>query len=251
MGRTLTLTSPLTQGEDVEFSQECLQGRRGPYAAFYKGALHGIYDEATAAAAKKAKYYLGFPLPQVDESCGDLLRGLLQAGPETLTADYIARRTARLNPPKTPIRVRALETAITQIGTKESPANSNRVMYSAWYGMTGPWCAMFVTWCFEQHDSTAFIRGQRYAYCPYVVADARANRNGLSVTTAPAAGDLVLYDWDDDSVADHIGIFEAGNASSFTAIEGNTSVGNDSNGGEVMRRQRYGTDVQIFVHVNE
>lgn len=102
MGRTLALTSPLTQGDDVVFSQECLQGRRGPYAAFYKGARHGIYDEATADAAKKAKYYLGFPLPEVDRTCGDTLRGLLQHGPEALPEDYQVRRTARLKAPSVP-----------------------------------------------------------------------------------------------------------------------------------------------------
>jgi hypothetical protein len=251
VGRTLTLTSPLTQGTDVTFSQECLQGKHGPYVAFYKGALHGIYDEATAAAAKQAKYYLGFPLVSVDQSCGDTLRGLLQADPSKLPEDYQVRRGYRLHPPAIHIRLRALATAVSQIGVKESPAGSNNVLYSRWYGIAGsPWCAAFVTWCFEQHDSVAFVQGERYAYCPYVVADARAGRYGLSVVTTPIAGDLALYDWNKDGIADHIGIVEAGNASSFHAVEGNTAVGNDSAGGEVMRRDRSGSDVQCFVRVN-
>jgi hypothetical protein len=36
---------------------------------------------------------------------------------------------------------------------------------------------------------------------------------------------------------------------SFQAIEGNTGMGNDSNGGEVMRRQRLVSQVVAFVRV--
>jgi hypothetical protein len=87
----------------------------------------------------------------------------------------------------------------------------------------------------------SFKQGSRYAYVPYVVSDARNNRNGLSVPSQPKPGDLVCFDWSRDFTYDHIGIFEdwAGTSpSEFTAIEGNTSTGNDSNGGQVMRRNR-------------
>lgn len=47
-----------------------------------------------------------------------------------------------------------LEIAQSQVGTEESPANSNNVKYNTWfYGQTVsgseyPWCAAFVAWCF-------------------------------------------------------------------------------------------------------
>src|SRR4030095_2697910 len=48
------------------------------------------------------------------------------------------------------VRGSALKKAISQLGTKESPAESNNVKYGSWYGQNyQPWCAMFVTWCFE------------------------------------------------------------------------------------------------------
>jgi len=153
------------------------------------------------------------------------------------------------------LRLAALDKAISQLGITESPANSNNTKYGSWYGVNyEPWCAIFVTWCFEQvGDSPSFVKGSRYAYCPYVVADARANRYGLSTTDDPIPGDLVLYDWSWDTVYDHIGIFEKWNADgTFTAIEGNTSFSDNSNGGEVMRRTRsrsgQGT---VFVRVAE
>jgi hypothetical protein len=144
-------------------------------------------------------------------------------------------------PPEKSLRQQALAKAITQIGTKESPPNSNVTPYTKWYGAEGPWCAMFVTWCFEQSgNSPSFAKGQDYAYVPYIVGDARSNKNGLFVTGDPIPGDLVCYDWEPSGgVFDHVGIFEAWiSGRSFTCIEGNTAVGNDSDGGEVMRRSR-------------
>jgi hypothetical protein len=69
--------------------------------------------------------------------------------------------------------------------------------------------------------------------------DARNGRYGLKVVDDPLPGDLVLFNWDGGEY-DHVGLFEqwVPGSSSFYAIEGNTSSSNNSNGGEVMRRQR-------------
>lgn len=154
------------------------------------------------------------------------------------------------------VRGSALDRAISQIGVKESPAGSNNNKYGAWYGMNyQPWCAMFVTWCYEQGGgSPSFAPGQNYSYCPYVVADARANHNGLQTTDDPIPGDLVVYDWQFDTIYDHIGLFECWTqgTTSFNAIEGNTSTSSNSNGGEVMRRSRSrGGQGTVFIRVQE
>ena len=180
--------------------------------------------------------------------------GLPHSGEDAFdaTACNLYKAAAAPPPTTTTDRQRALAQAVTQIGVKESPASSNHTKYGDWYGVDyQPWCAIFCTWCFETTgDSPSFVRGSRYAYVPYVVADARANRYGLTVVTSPIPGDLVCYDWGRDGTFDHIGIFEKGNAQSFTAIEGNTSYGNNSNGGEVMRRDRSSSDAAIvFVRV--
>lgn len=154
----------------------------------------------------------------------------------------------------TTVREEALAKAKTYLGYKESPAGTNSNMFGTWYGMNyEPWCAMFVTYCFEQvSDSPTFVKGSRYSYCPYIVNDAKAKRYGLSVTNSPQAGDLVVYDWQNDGVPDHVGIFESGSALQWNAIEGNTSTSNNSNGGEVMRRTRKNTDARVtFVRVAE
>ena len=158
--------------------------------------------------------------------------------------------------PTSSLRQRSLAKAQTQLGIKESPANSNQCKYTAWYGMVGPWCAMFCTWCYETTgDSPSFAQGNYYAYVPYIVGDARAGRRGLSTTDSPIPGDLVCYDWQWNGEYDHVGIFESwqsGSGSTFTAIEGNTSLDNNSNGGEVMRRTRRVPDqATVFVRVAE
>src|SRR4051812_16798741 len=157
------------------------------------------------------------------------------------------------------VRRAALALAVTQLGVKESPADSNQVKYTSWYGMVGPWCAMFVAWCFEKNDvsqSPSFAQGSRYAYVPYVVSDARAGKNGLRTVDVDdvVPGDLVCFDWSWDGEYDHIGIFEewVPGTQTFDAIEGNTSTSNNSNGGQVMRRARsVGQQGTVFVRVNE
>jgi len=156
------------------------------------------------------------------------------------------------------LRVAALDHAISQLGYKESPAGSNLNKYAEWYGAFNgqPWCAIFATWAFEtadDRDSPAFVKGSRYSYVPYIVADARAGRYGLKTTDDPIPGDLVCYDWAWDTIYDHVGIFEKWTAAQqFSAIEGNTSTSNDSNGGQVMRRSRSRSEqATVFVRVAE
>jgi hypothetical protein len=151
-------------------------------------------------------------------------------------------------------RQKALEFLRGKLGVTESPAGSNTCWATKWYGVNDqPWCAMSASWAYATAGSPYFARGQRYAFVPYIVGDARNRRNGLSTTSAPIPGDLVCYDWQRDGQADHVGIFErwVTKGRTFYAVEGNTAVGNDSNGGEVMRRLRSTADVQAFVRVAE
>ena len=46
-----------------------------------------------------------------------------------------------------------VEIAKSQIGYEEQP--TNKTMYGKWYGLNGqPWCAMFVSWVFDQADES-------------------------------------------------------------------------------------------------
>lgn len=127
-----------------------------------------------------------------------------------------------------------LEIAEKEVGYKESPAGSNKTKYGKWYGLDGyAWCVMFVQWVFAQAGVSL---PARTASC--TVLRNYAKQAGQWVTSGYQPGDVVIYDWGGDGVPDHCGIVQSAGTSTLTAIEGNTAVGNDSNGGEVMVRER-------------
>ena len=115
--------------------------------------------------------------------------------------------------------------AKTQIGVAEVPPGSNSVLYNrVYYGndTRQPWCVVFIWWLFNELGiSQHFCGGTKTAYCPYVENFARSN--GQWVTSGYKPGDLVLYDWDGDGTADHIGIVIGVNGSVLNTIEGNCS----------------------------
>lgn len=137
-----------------------------------------------------------------------------------------------------------LAVAAAEIGTKENPANSNRVKYNTeYYGndiasSKRAWCCAFVWWVFKHAGySDLFYGGKKCAGCTTLM-NYYKSEGQLVNGTSYKPGDLVLFQFDKDAAADHIGIIEKDNGDTITCIEGNTSVGNDSNGGAVMRRTR-------------
>ena len=253
--RTLKLTSPETTGLDVEAAQQLL-GQNAFGVDFQPGPVDGEFGPLTAGACKRAKWALGYPEGDILPTYGDKLGGLL-SGAATLPPSFARRRTERaLTLGRSSLKSRALSVAKREIGYAERP--TNRTKFGAWYGMDGaPWCAMFVTWCVVRaadalHTTTAFRRGDRWAYVPYVMSAAVGGRYQLSVTSAPEPGDVVTYDWRGDGTADHIGVFaewvDRGRGT-FRAVEGNTSPVNNSNGGQVMMRDRNRNEVRAFVHL--
>lgn len=243
--KTLTLTSPLTKNASVREAQTLLTS--GKFGNFSPGPIDGEYGEVAAAATRRAKFALGYPAASLNEAFGALLEAYL-SGKKPLPKTYQIRAKAR-EPQE--LGLKALASAITQIGVKESPAGSNDQAYGKWYGANGvPWCAEFVSWNYARSGSKVFKPGA-YAYCPYILRDAKAGVNNLLITKDPQPGDIVLYCWDGTGVPEHTGLFEDWtnqSAGQFEAVEGNTAVGNDSNGGEVMRRDRTTSNVVAFVH---
>jgi len=247
--RTLHLTSPLMHGADVKAAQHKLADNVFGQN-FQSGKVDGQFGETTMRACKRAKYWLGYASP--NGSYGEQLESYL-AGKKKLPLAYRRRRARRIKKAKaTPLRVKALNEARTHLGLKELPPSSNHTPFNVWYGIDhAPWCAMFVSYCYVKAGSKSLMKGKRYSYVPYIVHDGRAGVNGLAVTQQPEPGDLVCYDWDGDGVADHVGLFERWTSAKgdFVAVEGNTSLSDNSNGGEVMERDRKRANVEAFVHV--
>ena len=132
-----------------------------------------------------------------------------------------------------------VEIATKEIGVVESPKNSNKTKYGKWFGFDGvAWCGMFVSWCYAQAGTPlpniGFLKG--FAGCQTAVAYFKKNNK---ITKEPKAGDIVFFDWNNDGRFDHTGIFVKWiDKNTFESIEGNTSLTNQSNGGQVMLRKR-------------
>lgn len=130
-----------------------------------------------------------------------------------------------------------INVAQLQVGYSESPANSNRTRFGEWYGMDGqPWCAIFVSWCFDQIGGLDAVGG-KFAYTPSWVNWAKQNGCWLDREEKPQPGDLVFFH--NSSRICHVGIVTKRNGTvSVSTIEGNTSSSSNDNGGRVQARVR-------------
>lgn len=145
-----------------------------------------------------------------------------------------------------------IETAKAEIGVKENPSGSNNVKYNTDYygravsGSAYPWCAAFCYWVFKKAGlSHLFYGGNKTAYCPSI--ESYYKSIGRWYTSNPKKGDLVLFDFGGNGVSEHIGILEKVNSDgTYSVIEGNTSVTSNDNGGNVMRRTRYKSQIKGF-----
>src|SRR5690349_20617643 len=99
--------------------------------------------------------------------------------------------------------MKIIEIAQPEIGTKESPPNSNQVKYNEWFygkpvsGPSYPWCGTFVSWCFsfagKQLPNIGYKKG--FAGCQYAVTNVK---KWGRIVTVPQAQDVVFFDWNGD-----------------------------------------------------
>jgi hypothetical protein len=239
----LHLASPPLAGTDVLTVQKILA--RAGYAP---GRLDGVYGIATVRAVAAFQRRQGLA---DDGIVGPLTWHALYAVRNGRPATGIYRR------PSSPGE-HALAEACRHIGLKEQPAGSNRTMFGRWFGVDGvPWCNIFVSYCFKVGADYTLCHGFSGAGvyrngCTYVpTSEAWLRATGMWVgRTTPVPGDIAIFNWD-GGVPDHIGLVESNLAGGrFQTIEGNTAVGSDSNGGEVMRRLRYVTQVDGFGRIH-
>jgi hypothetical protein len=146
---------------------------------------------------------------------------------------------------------RALAEALRHVGVRESPPGSNRTMFGRWFGVDGvPWCAIFASYCYDVGAGVVLCRGwhgagvapRGVAYVPTLGAWLKATGR---VVETPQPGDLAIFDWD-GGLPDHVGLVIRRRGDELDTVEGNTAVGNDSDGGEVMRRARKVAQVAVF-----
>lgn len=147
-----------------------------------------------------------------------------------------------------------MDKAISFLGVKESPANSNNVKFNTDYygkqvsGSAYPWCCAYVWDVFRLAGaSQLFYDGKKTVYCPTVEAWGKQNKLIVDKNKGEY-GDIPLFDFSGKGVASHIGFIVCKNPDgTYKTIEGNTAVGNDANGGCVMYRNRSASSIRCII----
>lgn len=145
---------------------------------------------------------------------------------------------------------KAIKWAKAQIGRTESPAGSNTGPFPVsacqefTIGYAGvPWCGCFTCYAAVHEGGAKTSSKSRWAYVPYIVADANSRSNGFTAVSQSEcrAGDLICFNFD-GGVADHVELAIGPIRGGLTdCVGGNTSAGtsgSQDNGGGVFRRQR-------------
>lgn len=231
-------------GEDVIDAQQKLKDLG------YSLEVDGEYGPQTKAAVQAF---------QKDHSIG--LTGII--GPQTRAALFSeqAKPTGKLPTPE--IMKKAAEIAYNEAMKDLSWTSMNceaekylAPLRKALGQPTGrfSWCACFVSWCVRQAGGVIpdVIDGNlTIAYVP--AWETWAKKNGFWYSSRdksfnPVEGDIVIYDWEGDSIPDHIGIiFGYAGGSTVNTCEGNTSTESNSNGNQTAFRTRDWSNIRGFV----
>lgn len=244
--RTLQLTSPLMHGPDVKDLQKAVNHW---LSSHHEGGIQedGQFGPITEHAVGKVAYQMGL----VHRNAIPPVQRVIEH-PHLRTPNDLSRSHKRAEAAKAHGAGLAgvLNHAQSHIGVAESPPGSNtgRPFPSGWeenFHTDG------VSWCGCFYGSMVLDAGghvnSRVAYCPYIEADAKSKTNGFDEWVpgqggppfAVEQGWAVLYDWTGNrSFPEHVGVVESVGPTHVTAVEGNTSGTNPSDGGMVARMER-------------
>ena len=109
--------------------------------------------------------------------------------------------------------------ALSQVG------NVGGEPYWSWYGFGSrvAWCACFVSWCADQCGYIESGVMPKFSYCDAGIAWFKSRGQWQSRGYCPSPGDIIFFDWNNNGVADHVGIVESCDGSYVYTIEGNAN----------------------------
>lgn len=126
---------------------------------------------------------------------------------------------------KDPISVTA-DVPIVNVA-KEQIGNVGGEPFWKWYGFDErvDWCALFVSWCENELDYIDNDKAPKFAMVDDGIGWFRYRDQWYQPDSeeAPVAGDLIFFDWEQDSAQDHVGIVSAVEGDKVFTIEGNSS----------------------------
>jgi len=138
--------------------------------------------------------------------------------------------------------ITAVDIAKTQLKYQEGA--NNDTMYGKWFGLNNqPWCAMFISWCFDQAELKTLQGSQTkkgFASCDVGLKWFVKKNKTIPIGQAKA-GDIAFFQFDTDAQPDHVGIVTKNNGKFLWCYEGNTAgnnKGSQSNGDGVYLKKR-------------
>lgn len=179
----------------------------------HKLVVDGEMRNLTCGAVKKVKYWAGYQSGDMDPDLRDQIAGRfffdLLEKKRPLPDAYKARRKKRLAKakvtatPRKKMRLRALAAIKAELGTMEH--GENHIKYNDWWGWGRvAYCVIGISWAWVvKAASKAFKRGVRWANTDAMLADAKAGRNGLHITSDPLPGCPGVIDFEGHSDPDH------------------------------------------------
>jgi len=128
-----------------------------------------------------------------------------------------------------------------EIGTSGRPNK-----YTRWYGYTGEWCGMFVSWC-AYKAGVLNNKVPKSALCSYSIScfKVKGKFKGNNSSYIPVSGDIIFFDSNKSKDGDyeHVGIVVSYDRGSkkITTIEGNS-------GDKVVRKTYTRDEFMAFAH---
>lgn len=138
--------------------------------------------------------------------------------------------------------------AIIDIARQEAESGylegaNNDTKYGKWFGLNNnPWCAMFVSWCFNKANMSPLVAAQTkkgFASCDLGLKWF-TKKNQLVPIGQAQPGDLAFFQFDADSQPDHVGIIIKNNTKlkRLVVVEGNAPADGKPNGDGVFIKRR-------------
>lgn len=125
-------------------------------------------------------------------------------------------------------RETVVKIARSQLGQAEPVQDDKYIQYynqleGTKISMDAPWCAMFASWVLRQAKVSEDLM-PNFASCGEAIKWAKKKKTWYSRLTShiPAVGELVFFDWDGDTLQDHVGIVVSVTTNNITTIEGNS-----------------------------
>ena len=147
------------------------------------------------------------------------------------------------------------ELALNQRGITETPPGNNHNKFTEWYGITGPWCAMFISWVFAHSRPEPIIPRlmPKFAFTPLFADWYREHKRSFVDEDKAVSGDTVFYNFPDSlDRIQHVGLVLDNQRADkqLLTIEGNTSSGTsgsqDDGGGVFVRQRPYGSSIVVM-----